>query len=251
MVLLPYMNSFTDKLISFYKKIRLNPDPDVFTLMVLISILSLSLSFYNNYQIRNGGYAPANVTADGRKLLPVKDLIKKVSPDAQRIGSNDAKVVIVAFEDFQCPYCKKFHDDTYGKLKSDYIDTGKVLFIHYDLAFLGPESTSAGVASLCAAEQNKFWQYRDALYKNQVPQHNVGNFSDENLIKYAKNIGLDSNSFTVCLNSNKYNEELTKGRSFAESYGIGSTPTFVINGQMVKGARPYADFSTIINNELK
>lgn len=246
-----YMNSFTDKLVSFYKKIRLNPDPDIFTLVVFISIISLSLSFYNSYQIRNGGYVPVNVTADGKKLLSVKDLIKKVSPEAQSIGSKDAKVVVVAFEDFQCPYCKKFHDETYAKLKNDYIDTGKVLFIHYDMAFLGPESASAGVASLCAAEQNKFWQYRDVLYKNQVPQHNVGKFSDENLVSFAKNIGLDSTSFASCLDSNKYSEEINKGRSFAESYGITSTPTFVINGQLLKGARQYAEFSAIINNELK
>jgi protein-disulfide isomerase len=240
----------TEKILAFYRKIRLNPDPDVFTLIVFISIISLSLSFYNNYQIRNGGYVPANVTADGKKLLPVKDLIKKVSPDAERLGSKDAKVVVVAFEDFQCPYCKKFHDETYNKLKSEYIDTGKVLFIHYDMAFLGPESISAGEASLCSAEQNKFWEYRDVLYKNQVPEHNAGNFSDENLLKYARAVGLDTDKFNECVNSDKYTEQINKNRAFAESYGIGSTPSFVINGQLLKGARPYTEFSTIINSIL-
>lgn len=244
------MITLQNKLVNFYKKIRLNPDPDIFTVLVLISVISLSLSFYNNYQIRNGGYAPTNVNANGKKILPLKDLVKKISPDAQSIGSKDAKVVVVAFEDFQCPYCKKSYDETYSKLKAEYIDTGKVLFVHYDLAFLGPESLGAANASLCAAEQNKFWQYRDVLYKNQVSQHNVGNFSDDNLSKYAKNIGMDGVKFDECVSLNKYEEEINKGREFAESYGIGSTPTFVINGQMLKGARPYTELSTIISNLL-
>jgi protein-disulfide isomerase len=244
------MISLQNRLVNFYKRIRLNPDPDIFTLVVLISIISVSLSFYNNYQIRNGGYAPTNVTANGKKILPVKDLIKKMNPDAQSIGSKDAKVVVVAFEDFQCPYCKRSHDETYSKLKTEYIDTGKVLFVHYDLAFLGPESISSSNASLCAAEQNKFWQYRDALYKNQVPEHNVGNFSSENLSKYAKSIGMDVVRFDECISLNKFEEEINKNREFAESYGIGSTPTFVINGQLLKGARPYTELSTIINNLL-
>ncbi len=250
MLLLLDMN-IGDKVISFYKRVRLNPDPDVFTALVVVCIISLLLGFYNNYQIRNGSFASANLTAEGKKVLPLKNLIKNISSDAERVGNKNAKVVVVAFEDFQCPYCKKFHDETYDKLKKEFIDTGKILFVHYDMAFLGPESTSAGEASLCAAEQGKFWEYRDVLYKNQVSEHNVGNFNDENLLKFAKSIGLDGSKFSECVSADKYVDQINGARSFAESYGIGSTPTFVVNGEMIRGARQYAEFSTVINNALK
>ncbi len=240
-----------DRIFSIYKKIRINPDPDIFTLMIVVTILSLVFSFYNNYQIRNGQYVSGNVTPEGKKVLPIKDLIKNIKPNEPRIGNKDAKVVMVAFEDFQCPFCKKFHDETFERIKKDYVDTGKVLFIHADLSFLGPESIDSSEAAACANEQGMFWEYRDILYKRQVPEHNAGKFSEENLKGMAKELKLDLSKFNDCFDSGKYSKEITSAREFAESYGINSTPTFIINGQIIKGARQYFDFSTAINNALK
>jgi predicted DsbA family dithiol-disulfide isomerase len=208
------MNSFTDKVVSFYKKIRLNPDPDVFTLVVFISIVSLAFSFYNNYQIRSGGFADryGNVLQSEFK----SDQVQSVAV------SSHSKI----FSVHTCSLTVK-----------------ERIFAEFARAW-------TNYASLCAAEQNKFWQYRDVLYKKQVPEHNVGNFSDENLLDYAKSVGMDEARFSECFSSNKYTEQINKSRSFAESYGIGSTPTFIINGQMLKGAKPYMEFSTIINNIL-
>lgn len=233
----------------FYKKIRLNPDPDVFTLLVVVCIISLSLGFYNNYQIRNGNFVGANVGADGKKLLPVKDLIKNIKTDAPKLGNKDAKVVVVIFEDFQCPFCKKFETESYEKIKKDFVDTGKVLLVHQDLAFLGPESISAAEAANCALDQDKFWEYRKYVYDHQGDE-NSGALSDENLKKFATTLGLNRTQFDSCLDSGKYETKVSAERDFASSYGVGSTPTFVINGLVVRGARQYTDFSTIINNAL-
>lgn len=237
---------YKNKILSIYRKIRLNPDPDIFTLMVVICVMSLSFSLYNTYQLRNN--VPVSLTPQGTKILPIKDLIKNIKSTVPKMGNSDAKVVMVAFEDFQCPYCKRFHDETFNKIKKEYIDTGKVLFVHADLAFLGPESVSASLAGACASEQGKFWEYRDVLYEKQVPDHNIGNFSDDKLKQIAKDLMLDTNSFNECYDGKKYANEVSSAREFAESYGINSTPTFVINGQMIKGARQFIEFSSIIDN---
>lgn len=235
---------------NFYKKWRLVPDPDTFTILLIVSLMSLGLGIYNNYQISNGVSVNNNVV-NGKKVLPLKDLVKNIDKASQTMGNADAKVVLVAFEDFQCPYCKKFHDDTFPQLKKEYIDTGKVLFIHQDLSFLGIESNSAAEAAQCAGDQGKFWEYRDELYKNQVQTHNAGNFSDENLGKLARNIDINMVQFSECYDGRKYKDLVSKTTVFADKYGISSTPTFVVNGVMIKGARPYDSFKSVIDNLLK
>lgn len=244
------MNYFNEKVVSFYRKIRLNPDPDIFTLVVFISIISLSLSFYNNYKIR-GGLTLAKETVTGQKVLPVKDMIKKIKTGSPQLGNANAKVTMVVFEDFQCPFCKKFHDETFPLIKKEYIDTGKIKIIHQDLAFLGVESNAAHEAGQCANEQGKFWEFLDQIYENQSPGHNSGNFSDENLKKIAKKVGLDLVKFNECYDSQRYKNLVSEARSFANSYGISSTPSFVINGQHISGAKSFETFKLLIDNALK
>src|SRR3989344_1757621 len=93
-----------------------------------------------------------------------------------------AKVTVVEFSDFQCPFCKRFFDDTYSKLKKDYIDTGKIAFgfRHYPLSSIHPNAQKAGEATECANEQGKFWEYHDLLFQQQngwanLPQTSVSN----------------------------------------------------------------------------
>lgn len=244
------MKNINKSVVNFYKKIRLNPDPDIFTLLVLVSIISLSLSFYNNYQIRSG-LTLAKESVTGQKVLPIKDLIKKIKPDSPYLGNVNAKVTMVVFEDFQCPFCKKYHDETFPQIKKEYIDTGKIKVIHQDLAFLGIESIASHEAGQCAKDQGKFWEYVDLLYENQSPSHNSGNFSDENLKKIAKNLGLNLAQFNECFDGQKYKAQISEARSFANSYGISSTPSFVINGQQISGAKSFDSFKLVIDNALK
>jgi len=234
----------------FYKKIRLNPDPDLFTALFVVALLSLCLGIYNNYQIRNGAGAAVALDSNGQKVLPLKDLIKNINPSAKKIGNPDAKVVMVEFEDFQCPFCKKFNKETFPLIKKKYIDTGKVLFIHQDLAFLGLESNSAAESAHCAGDQGKFWEYRQYLYDNHGGE-NLGAFNDNNLKKFAKNLGLDTSVFNACFDSGKYKDLVNQTKDFARGYGITATPTFVINGQIVKGAMGMGSFETMINNLLE
>jgi len=243
------MKSFGDKIFVFYKKIRLSPDPDVFTALFIVAIFSLGLGIYNNYQIRNGVVAPRNVV-NGQKVLPAKNLIRNINVDAPTIGNVNAKITMVIFEDFQCPFCKKFHDESFDQLKREFVDTGKIKVVHQNLAFLGIESINTAQAASCAKDQKKFWEYVDLIYANQG-RENSGNLSDDNLKKLAKNLGLGMTKFEACYDSQKYKSLVENEKAFAKSYGITSTPTLVINGEIIKGAKSFDALKVIIDNKLK
>jgi protein-disulfide isomerase len=100
-------------------------------------------------------------------------------------------------------------------------------------AFLGPESVRAAEASECAAEQDAFWPYHDELFARQTQS---GAFSDEGLNQIAADLGLDTAAFAECLSSGRYADLVAQDTALARSLQIGSTPTFLINGQVVTGA---------------
>ncbi len=165
------------------------------------------------------------------------------------LGDANSKVNFVLFADFQCPYCKQFHDEVYPQLKKEFIDTNKIKFTFADFAFLGEESKQAASASRCALEQNKYWEYFDYLYNHQAGE-NEGGFSDENLKTFAEVLGLDKTKFNSCIDSAKYKttiENLTKSASDA---GVSSTPTILINGLKFEGVLPYENLKQIILSEL-
>lgn len=165
------------------------------------------------------------------------------------LGSADAKVTIIEFSDFQCPFCGRFFHDTEPKIIENYVKTGKVRFVYRDLAFLGEESVRAAEAAQCANEQGKFWEYHNTLFSSQSGE-NEGAFKDENLKKFARDLKLDAAKFDGCLDSQKYRSEVQKDTDDARIAGATGTPTIFINGRATVGARPYADFAKIIEEEL-
>lgn len=164
-------------------------------------------------------------------------------------GSNDAKVTVIEFADFQCPYCGEWHKTIYPNLKSDYIDSGKVKFIFWDLAFLGDESNKAAEAALCAKDQNKFWEFHDYLYSHQNGE-NEGTFADANLKKFASTIGLDLKSFNKCFDARNYKTAVEDATTKGSNYGVNSTPTVFVNGLKFEGIMPYENYKQIIDSAL-
>lgn len=155
----------------------------------------------------------------------------------------NAPVTIIEFAEFQCPFCGRFARDTFPKIKTNYIDTGKVKFVFRDFVV---HSTAhlAAEASECAHEQGKFWEYHDVLFNNQ------GSLDSDSLKKYASDIGLDTAKFNSCLDSGKYKSEVDKDISDGRSYGVRGTPTFFINGEKLVGAQPYETFRQAIEKAL-
>lgn len=164
-------------------------------------------------------------------------------------GKDKAKVTIVEFADFQCPFCEKFFKDTEPQIIKDYVDSGKAKFSFRHYAFLGQESTWAAEASECANEQNKFWEYHDYLYNHQGPE-NSGTFNKDKLVGFAKELGLNADQFKTCLETDKYSQKVKDDLSDGQKAGVNGTPATFVNGQLVSGAQPYSNFKTLIDAEL-
>ncbi len=148
------------------------------------------------------------------------------------MGDPNAKVKVIEFADFQCPWCQYFQQTLEPTIISQYVDTGKVYFTFSPMAFVGQESIDAALAAYCANDQNKFWEYRSIMYANLTGE-NVGSYSQTNLIAFAKSIGLDVDTFTQCLTSAKHQSDIDAAAEFASTSGINSTPSFLVNGKEV------------------
>lgn len=164
-------------------------------------------------------------------------------------GNSNAKLTIVEFADYQCPFCARYQKDTLPGILKDYVDTGKARFVFKNLAFLGKESTDAANAALCAKEQNKFWEYHDKLFDSQDGE-NRGGFAPDKLKGFAADLGLNTAQFNSCLDAQKYNAQVTADNAEANKNGFQSTPSTAVGTTAIVGAQPYAQFKTAIDAEL-
>ena len=167
------------------------------------------------------------------------------SDDDAFMGEKDAKLTIVEFSDYQCPYCKSFFDDTLPEIKKKYIDTGKVKLVYRDFPLdFHPNAQKAAEAAECAGEQNKYFQMHDKLFENQVA------LDTDDLKKYAKDIGLNTAQFNTCLDTGKMASEVESDYQEGVNYGVSGTPAFFINGKLIEGAQPFSVFKQAIDAEL-
>ncbi len=166
------------------------------------------------------------------------------------LGETSAPVELVMWGDFQCPFCKRFEQQTLPELRRRYVDTGQVKFVWRDFEHYGEESHSAAVAAHCAGEQSKFWQYHDILYQEQRGI-NQGTFVRANLQRYAAQLQLDAASFNVCLDSGSYDAVTAADFRAGRSQDVNGTPAFFINGDLVVGAQPTETFASLIDSKLR
>ncbi len=192
---------------------------------------------------------PSSNTGVDNGKTAVLAALPQVSSSDFVLGDQNAPVTIIEYSDFQCPFCGKFFKETESVLREKYIKTGKVKFIYRSFAFLGQESLWAANAARCAGEQGKFWQYHDYLYSNQSGE-NQGAFSKDNLKSFATALGLDTEKFNACLDSEKYTDLIQKETKAGGEAGVQGTPANFINGTLYPGALPAATFTQIIDDEL-
>lgn len=187
----------------------------------------------------------------------------KISLDDDPIlGDKNAPVTLVEFSDYECPFCKKYFSETYPQIKREYIDTGKVKLIFRDLPlpFHDPMATKEAIAANCAREQGGdivYFKYHDEIFKRTTSNGN--GLAIDDLYTIASDLALNSGNFKICLDSNKYKDEVSEDLSDASKYGASGTPTFFIgksigpeiNGTKLVGAQPYSAFKIIIDQQLK
>lgn len=160
------------------------------------------------------------------------------------LGPEDAEIVMVEFSDYQCPFCKRWHDQVYRQLLDAYPGQIRLVFRNLPLTSIHPDAMSAAVASLCAEEQGSFWPFHDKLFSDE---YGLGRNA---YTRYAADLELDSAAFESCLDSGKFDQFLQDDMDFSLNLGVRSTPTFFVNGLPVVGAQPLDVFKQVIDQEL-
>lgn len=164
--------------------------------------------------------------------------------DDPSIGSRAAKVVIVEFSDFECPYCAEAVTNI-RSLQNTFSDDVRVVYRDFPLQELHTRALAAAVAAECAHEQGKFWEMHDVLFAHRTA------LMDTDLHEYAQRIGLDDSSFNTCLNSEVIVNEIRADQQQGLSYGVQGTPTFFINGLMVAGSVPLSTLEAYVEAALR
>jgi protein-disulfide isomerase len=158
-------------------------------------------------------------------------------------GKVDAPVTIVEFTDFHCPFCKRVLP-TLDELESRYGDKIRIVFRDFPIDSLHPEARKGHEAARCAGEQGKFWPFHDKIFAN-APK-----VSADDLKAYAKQVNLDVEAFERCFTSGKYRTAVEKDIDEGKSIGVTGTPSFIINGRTITGARSLDFFKQVIDEEL-
>jgi protein-disulfide isomerase len=161
------------------------------------------------------------------------------------LGPKDAKVTIIEFSDFECPFCQK-SQDVNKILREKYKGKIKWVFRDYPLPFHG-NAMFAHIAANCANKQGKYWEYFEELFQN------TGNLSREKVLSLAAKVGLNSSEFNKCAEdaSGEVVSEIQSDINDGKEVGVNGTPAFFINGIMLEGAQPLQNFEKIIEEELK
>lgn len=182
-----------------------------------------------------------NLSAADQAALAAAQANRKIveTVDDPSIGPANAPITIVEFSDFGCPYSRQ----AVLPLKQIYKDyPGKIRIIYRDFPIveLHPLAEKSAQAANCAGEQGKFWPYHDQLFANQEK------LTTEQLSLFAANAGINTEKFNDCLKTEKYKMEVYGDLLAGASLQLGATPTFFVNGFMIKGAIPYGVWKEII-----
>ena len=167
--------------------------------------------------------------------------------DGFAIGRADAPVTIDLYEDFQCPACRSWASGVFPRLAQNELANGTVRIVFHDMAFLGSESIDAGLAAYAAAEQGRFWDMWATIYVNQGHE-NSGAFSRERLIAMAQGLELDIARFESDWASTAAKAALETSQAEAAAAGVSSTPTVIVDGQVLVGVQPYAELAAMIES---
>ena len=247
-----------------------NLQKNIVTIALIIAAFIIGSLFTKvQYLEKSGGTANQNAAqaipqAAAPQAPPPEDTTpKKVSIDDDAVlGDKNAKVTLIDFTDYECPFCKRYFDDTFTQIKRDYIDTGKIKYVVRDLPLsFHANAHKEAQAAECARTQGgdeAYFKYHDAIFK-KTTSGGTGLALDQ-LAVIASDLGLNGDILQTCLDSDKYKTEVDKDLADAAAVGASGTPTFfvgkstrdgVITGTKIVGAQPYTAFQTEIDKQLK
>lgn len=163
-------------------------------------------------------------------------------------GNANAPIVITEYSDYQCPFCAKFTLEVLPDLQKEYIEDGKVLFVFKDFPLPSHQyAQMASESTYCVGEQDseKFWDYHVKIFENQTE------LTKEDLVKYAEEVGVNTEAFKTCLDSRKYQSLVLRNKQEGLDAEVSATPTLFINDIKVRGLQPFDSLEKIIETELR
>ena len=202
------------------------------------------------YSVSSGGNAATAPIAvegldDPERLIALAQGMTK--------GDENAPVTIIEFGDFQCPACQQFATQSKPQVELAFVESGKAKFVYYDwpIIMAHPNAFLAARASRCAADQDRYWEYHDNLYRNQVRWAPSTDPTDV-FVGYAETLGLDEGEFESCLNSDRHAELVSANLELGNQLGVGGTPTILIehNGTARQVGSDFASIQEYIDGLL-
>lgn len=214
--------------------------------LLVAGILFLGLVGYFLYSMKYGNAtALLNKYANNQdktttQPLSTNDLIRDYSPV---LGSADALITILAFEDFECPFCRESYP-IMKKVRERYGSALRIVFKHTPIVNNHKEALLAHIGATCAQDQGKFWEYYDLLYTTQK-------LDKDSLLGYAEILSINNSKFQQCLDSSIHLGDIETDLKDAVQIGLQGTPTYIINGTKIEGVQSEEDWSNLILQELK
>jgi len=214
-------------------------------LLLLLGILVVTLSLLGVV------FLPSYLKADQPQVdIVVPEQIQRPMADFNAMGDPNAPVTIIEYSDFQCPFCKRFSDQTEPLITENYVATGDVYFVFRTMGnFISDnihkgktESRDAAEAAYCAGDQGKFWEFKDILYANWLGE-DAGSFTPARINAMAEALDLDMEAFNDCVESGKYRERVQTDETDGIQACVTGTPSFLINGKLFVGAQPFEAFA--------
>ncbi|MBO9340722.1 MAG: DsbA family protein [Roseiflexus sp.] len=176
------------------------------------------------------------------------------SDDPRAQGAPDAPITVVEFSDFQCPFCASFAREVRPLIEERYVRTGKVRLVYRDFPLMSihPGALLAAHIANCAGEQGAFWQMHARIFEGMMQREwSSGDVNDfRTFLRYAEELELDAGAVQQCVESNRYGAQIQEDILAGQQAGIRSTPSFLINGQLLVGAQPFEVWEQIFERIL-
>ncbi len=238
---------------------------------ILASVGALASSMHAVFSVREASQSRDQLAAIHGELVRIRQILEtddngsdddvqaqqtaRLSISGQpSLGSPNAPLTLVEFTDFQCPFCARFHNETFPLLRKAYVEPGRVRYVTMDfpLSAIHPEAFSAARASHCGEEQGRYWETHEVLYSQR------GQLGRSAIIGAVKGLGLNVQRFSACLESAGNDARIQQGLSRGRAIGVRGTPTFVLGralggtvvGRVIIGAQPYEVFDDLIRAML-
>ena len=197
------------------------------------------------------GERPRSALAASTPATPAVDTSLFSRADAGRTaGRADAKVWLIEISDFQCPYCRQWHDSTYPVIKREYVDAGRIRMAYVNLP-LGNHrhAMPAAEAAMCAAAQDKFWPVHDGIFDTQGEWHDDVD-AMPTFTGIAQRAGVDMTAWRACMQGHQMRPLIQADADRATRSGIESTPSFIVGNQLIAGAYPVDVFRQVLDSAL-